>query len=567
VPSKSPLTDRTKVDYYYRQVGAMELERESFVSHWMELSQYIDPRRGRFLFDDRNKGNKRHASIMNSVATQALRTAESGIFAGIMSPSRPWFKLEPINAELAKVKSVQEWTHKVEDLMRTVFLESNLYEMAPIAIREAVQFGTAAMSHVDDFDDVCRFYTHTVGSYFIGLDHRGEVNRFAIRKELTVSQIVEKFGRQDNGEIDWTNISTTVKNHWDRGEYDNWYRIVQYIEPNPDFKEDSSEVQYKKFTSTWFEYGSEQRVDVTSNDKILKKGGFDYFPVHVIRWAVTGEDIYGTNCPGMVALGDIKGLQIMEKRKAMAVDKLVNPPLIGSNVMRDVNINALPGGVNIFDGDGQHEALTTIYQVDPRLNEMRQDIAAQEARIGQAFYTDLFLAITAMQGIQPRNQLELSERNAERLLMLGPTLERIQQDFLSSIVEITFSQMAEAGILPEPPEELEGVELTVRFISSLAQAQRAMDVTGIERVAMFAASMAQVKPDVLEKFNSDLAFDEYVRLTGAIPGLAFDQQYVDGVRQQRMEMQMQAEQAQLEHTQSESVKNIASAIPQEASSE
>ena len=64
-------------EYFDRRLGSMKKERESFIPHSKELSEFIQPRRGRFFLSDQNKGNKRYSSIINSHATQAHRTARA----------------------------------------------------------------------------------------------------------------------------------------------------------------------------------------------------------------------------------------------------------------------------------------------------------------------------------------------------------------------------------------------------------------------------------------------------------------------------------------------------------
>ena len=149
-----------RLEDYIKRLSDLKVERSSFIFHAKELSENIEPRRGRFFVSDRNKGNKRHTKIINSRATQAHRTAQSGIFAGIMSPTRPWFKLETLDQGLMSNAEVKAWLYSVEQLIRTIFLESNLYNMAPVMLGELLLFGTGAMSHVDDFENVSRFYTH-----------------------------------------------------------------------------------------------------------------------------------------------------------------------------------------------------------------------------------------------------------------------------------------------------------------------------------------------------------------------------------------------------------------------
>jgi len=531
--SDTPKEDKNTKQYFLRCLSSLELERSSFITHWKELSEYIDPRRGRFFVQDRNKGDRRHNKIINSRGTQAKRTAESGLFAGVMSPSQNWFKFEPMNKALLANANVKAWLYEVEQLLRAIFLDSNLYNQAPIMLGEMVQFGTGAMSQIADYDSVVRFETHTAGSYMVAVNQKNDVDTFALDKEWTCSQLVAEFGEE--------NCSKTVQDNYKRGNYNSWHRVVQIIEPNPNYDKNSPLATKKKFRSVWFEpSGSE-----ADSKKFLRTSGFDRFPIRVPRWAITGGDIYGTNCPGMIALGDIKGLQIMEKRMAQGIEKLVNPPLKGPPSLLNRPVSSLPGGLTIYDADSSKEGLSTLYTVEPRINEMRQAILEAEKRVNEAFYVDLFLAISNMDGIQPRNQLELAQRNAERLLMLGPPLERVQQDCLGAIVEDTFAQAAEAGILPEAPPELQGQSLNIRFVSSLAQAQRAQEVGTIERVTQFAGALAGMNPQVLDKFSTEQALEQYAQLLGAVPSLIISDEVVAKMREERKAQQQAAMNAEM----------------------
>jgi len=151
-------TDPHDRNYYVRRLSAMSIERSSFIPHYRELSEFIQPRRGQFLISDRNKGARRHQSIINSRATRAHRIARSGMFAGIMSPTRPWFKLETRDKNLMRVARVKEWLYSVELVMRQTFDQSNLYNMAPVLLGELLLFGTGAMAQVDDDVAVARFF-------------------------------------------------------------------------------------------------------------------------------------------------------------------------------------------------------------------------------------------------------------------------------------------------------------------------------------------------------------------------------------------------------------------------
>lgn len=509
-----------------RRKGSLRLERQSFITHWKELSEFVQPRRGRFLVTDRNDGKQKHKAIINSQATWAHRVARAGLLAGSMSPARPWFAFDILgDPELREFLPVKIWLNQVERLIRTIFNQSNFYSQSSAMLGELLLFGTGAMSHVDDFENVARFFTHTVGSYMIGQDDKYRARTLCREYQHTVEQVVAQFG------ID--RVSPTVRNMYDRGDYDKWVDLVQLVEPNPDQRRGRLDSRFLPYRSTYYEPGHNDK------DAVLSDKGFHEFPVYIPRWERTGEDIYGTDCPGMTALGDTKGLQTQEKRKAQGIDKSMNPPLKGPPSLDGRAVSALPGGMNTYVKDPSGESLSALYEVNPRIGELVQDMDRVESRIGRAFLVDIFLAITNMEGIQPRNQLDLLHRNQERLLQVGPVLQNIHGEFLALSLDRTFNQSVRADILPPAPPELQGRALEPKFISTLAMAQEASATESIDRMTDYVTRAASVKPEVIDKWDADQSVDEYGQALGVPPRIIIPDEIVQQRRQARAQ---QAEQ-------------------------
>lgn len=514
-------------EYFDKRMGAMRLERGTFIPHWKELSEFVQPRRGRFTITDANKGDARFKAIINSQAGQALRTARSGFFSGTMSPSQPWFKFVFMDPAIREIPEVKEWLEIVEKILFTIFAQGNLYTMAPVMLGELLLFGTGCMLHVEDFADVARFYTQTVGSYMISQNDRFVVDTVAREFERTTSQLVAEFGLD--------NVLQTTRASWDRGDYDQRWPVAQFIEPNPSMRDGGVFGEHKPFRSVHYQHGDDK--------KFLGIKGFEEFPAYAPRWEVTGEDIYGTDCPGMTALGDVKGLQLEERRKAQGIDKMVNPPLHGPAGLKNVPTSSLPGGLTTYDTTGTH-VLRPIHEVKPRLGELMDDIRKTEARIDTAFYSDLFRAITNMEGIQPRNQEELLQRNAERLQELGPVLQRVHGEFLAKMVDRQLNMAARAGILPPAPDIIKGKSMDVRFISSLAVAQRAVAAGGIERIAAFTGGLiAAGWEEAGDKLDADQMIDEFGQAIGVPARITVPDDRVQKKREKR-EAQLEAQQLQ-----------------------
>jgi hypothetical protein len=132
---------------------------------------------------------------------------------------------------------------------------------------------------------------------------------------------------------------------------------------------------------------------------------------------------------------------------------------------------------------------------------------------------------------------EVAERHEEKLLMLGPVLERLHNELLKQKIDITFDKMIEAGIVPPPPQAMQGQELQVEFVSMLAQAQKAIGTQAVDRYVGRSAQIAQFKPGVLDKFDEDVWAEKYADMTGVDPDLIVSANKVAIIRQQKAQQQ------------------------------
>jgi hypothetical protein len=165
-------------------------------------------------------------------------------------------------------------------------------------------------------------------------------------------------------------------------------------------------------------------------------------------------------------------------------------------------------------------------------------------RIRGAFYADLFLMLSQA-NVSNMTATEVAERHEEKLLMLGPVLERLHNELLKPLIDIVFRYMIEAHIVPTPPQEMQGMELNVQFVSMLAQAQRAVQTNSIDRFVMSLGTVASLgKPEVMDKFDADQWVDNYSDLLGVDPHLITADDKVALIRKDRADAQAKAAAAQ-----------------------
>jgi len=495
---------------YNKRLEALKSERATFLPLYRELSDYHLAHRGRFLTSDRNKGHKRNTKQINNTSRLAARTLAAGMMSGITSPARPWFRLSSGDTALDDSASVKAWLHEVQTIMYKVFASSNTYNSLHTLYSELGVFGTGAMGVFKDFENVIWCRPYTVGSYMLGMNGKNEVDTMYREYELTAGQLVKQFGEE--------NVSHQAKQMWGTGNSEAWIQLAHLIEPNDDRDGASPLARDKAWRSVYYETSNPVGKG-SGEDKFLRQSGFDDFAILAPRWDVTGEDVYATDCPGITALGDTKALQLGEKRLFQAVDKVANPPLQGpASLKNKMKANALNSNEITWLDENTH-GLESIY------GNWRPDLAAlklvnddAEERVRRGFYEDLFLMLAQTDRRQITAR-EVAEKHEEKLLMLGPVLERLHTELLDPLIDRTFRILQENGVLPIPPEELQNRELRVEYVSVLAQAQRLVNTGAIDRISEFTGNIAAVWPDARHKINAVQAVDDYAEALGIDPAI------------------------------------------------
>ncbi|HBQ3054372.1 TPA: phage tail protein [Klebsiella pneumoniae] len=506
-----------------KQQAQLTNDRSSFDPHWRELSDFINPRGSRFLVTDVNRDDRRNTKIVDPTATLAARTLSSGMMSGITSPARPWFKLATPDPDMMDYGPVKLWLEVVQRRMNEVFNKSNIYQSLPLLYASLGNYSTGAMAVLEDDSDVIRTMMFPIGSYYMANSARGSVDTCFRKFSMTVRQLVMEFGLN--------NVSDSVKSMWDSGNYESWIEVIHAVYPNIDRDTAKLNSKNKPVKSVYYEVGGD-------SDKLLRESGFDEFPIMAPRWEVNGEDVYGSSCPGMIALGQVKALQLEQKRKSQLIDKATNPPMVGPSSLRNQRVSLLPGDITYIDQVTGQDGFKPAYLVNPNTADLLADIQDTRQIINSAYFVDLFMML---QNINTRSMPveAVIEMKEEKLLMLGPVLERLNDECLNPLIDRTFSIMARKNLLPPPPDVLQGMPLRIEYISVMAQAQKSIGLSSLSSTVGFIGQLAQAKPEALDKLNVDQAIDAFAEMSGVSPTVIVPQEQVEQVRELRAQQQQQ----------------------------
>jgi hypothetical protein len=529
-------------EVYQRLKDKLWTDRSTYETHWRDLADFVAPHRLRLQTSDRNRGEKKGKDILDNTAGLTLRTLASGLHAGMSSPARPWFKLSTPDPKLMESGAVKAWLYDSEQRMSAVFTLSNLYNALPELYGDVGLFSVGAMAVLEDDEDLFRCFVFPVGSFALGLDKRRRVCTFVLEDQYTVRQLVTEFGQLGpTGEIqNPENFSQRVLDAWKAEKYEESIDICWVVMPNDKADPSKLGAKYLPFTSCFFELARNEHAGV------LRESGFRTFPIMAPRWAVTSNDSYGRHSPGMMLLGDAKQLQGMTRKFNQWLAKKVDPPLLAPSTLKNQPTSLVAGAIT-YEPPGQSGPQTKpLHEVSGEgMQFFLNEIEVVRNRIRRAGYEDMFLMFQSNPyGAQPPTAEEVRERHAEKLLELGPTLERMNDELLDPLIDRVFDIMGENGLLPDPPAELENVQLRVEFTSILAEAQKLTRVHGLDRFLASVAPLVDIFPEVTDKVDGLAVVGAYGDSLSVPPSLMRTDEEARARGQARA--QAQADQAQAE---------------------
>lgn len=532
---------------------ALKEERQSWEKDWRLLAEHFLPRKCRLEIDasQTNKGGLRHNKL-DSTAFYAMRDLAAGLHGGLTSPARPWFALTMRDQEVAKDSAVRKWLDDVTERMRFIYHRSNFYNAISSFYAELATFGTAFMFEMEDPKTVVRFVPLTAGEYCLDTDASGRVDTVFRSVPMTLRQLEQEFGREKLPE----NLRNMLDMPAALGER---FVVVHAVFPASQWQGQGVKGDMP-FASVYYLEGQNSISGRNSSkfygSAVLREGGFEEFPGFGVRWDITGNDVYGKG-PAYDTLADSVLLQQMSQTMLKALHKEIDPPLAAPAGFE--NVSLLPGAVNPVNPlNGSAQTIYPIMQVRHNIQGTYEVIAQIQNKVREGLFNNLFRMLLN----SDRRQItarEVAAREEEKLILIGPVLERLNDEFFIPVSNRTFNLMARQNWLPPAPEEIQDMELSVEFVSILAQAQKMVATGTVEKFAMFVGNVAGMYPEALDSIEVDAMIDNYADYLGVPASMLKGQDKRDEARAARAQQQEQMQQAQAQMALAEATQKLGSA--------
>lgn len=464
-------------------MGALRNWRYSWWAHWARLAEFILPYRYKWLVTSNtfNRGAPVNDRIIDETALLAMQVCAKGLMSGLMSGS--WFQLEIGLPWVKADAAARDWLEDTEERIYTVLAGSNWYTTWAEAFRDVSTFGTAPILISEDYEDVIRLYLPCAGEYYLGVGARLSTDTFYREYASTVEQIVDKFGLE--------NCTVEVQDFWKSGgaELEREFVVCHAIEPN--FALSGRGSQPKKVTPVpgSFPWRSVYWIRGQQGPAPLEAKGEHEQPFAVAGWSHTSNDPYFRG-PGMDALAATRQLQHEQERKGEFIDKGVRPPMGGHPQLQNKPASILPGELTFINTENGEKGFWPLFEVNPaHLAPMIEDIKEVQQRINRCFLTDVWMAISQMEGVQPRNELELIERRGEKIQQAGPIVELFETETLPVALNRVVEIMKRRRLIKPAPPSLHGVPIKIEYRSTLKMLLRAGETAAMERGIQIATKL------------------------------------------------------------------------------
>lgn len=522
---------------------------------WRDVRDLVVPARGRSLDGIENVAEAnsgiRHDKRINGTTSRALGVLSAGIQSGVTSKARQWFVLGNPNERINSYRPVREWYDEVQKILEGLFRRTNFYSASLHTYVEMAAFGQGAMAILEHPENVFYCKPFTTGTYWMGADQYGEIDTFYYREVMTARQMDQRYGNA---------LPDGIRSEINAGRYEEKYAVIVGVFKHPERYGLKSTERFPVTSVHFLEDLARGGAGGGGNSEgFLKMAGYRMWPLMTPRWDVVDADVYG-NAPMFDVLADTKTLQAMESDILKGAAKIVTPPMRAPSSVRRQGINSAPGGVTFVDSLAA-DAMGPLYTVPLDINSVQAKENILINDIKEGLYNSLFLALL-MQDNPQMTAREVTERHEEKLLMLGPVLERIHGEYLDPVIQRVFQMAWDAGKIPAPPEELGADAVSyVEYISILSQAQKAVGVNRIEQSVQFIGTLMAAAPEARHMLKPFDLVNQYNEMIGTPTKLFASQEEYDAAVQQEQQATQMAQEAPVAESMANAAKAISDANP------
>ena len=523
-----------------KRYETLKSERKTLEEIYQQIEQFVVPFRGKFFREQTGEHEVqwRQYQLFDTTAIQACDTLASSLQGSLTSPSTKWFALQFSADELNNNNEAMIWLEACTEEVFETLQQSNFNIEASEFYLDLCSFGSGIVTEEvvnEDVWDGIDFQAVPVRECFFEPDHKQRVLNFYRRLQWTPIQILDKFGKDCPEDIKVKAEATSTT--------DDKYEIIFCIYKR-DLKKplDMSKPIPPKSRPFGYKY-------VLHRDAVQlgETGGYYEQPAFVARWKKVSGSMWG-HSPAMICLPDILNINELVEATLEAAGKVIDPASLTTQrgLVSDLDLGR--GGLTVVRNIGD----LVPYETQARFDVGQNVYELFRASIRQTFRVDQLQLkdSPAMTATEVQVRYEMMQR------LLGPTLGRLQNDFLNPMIQRTFNILMRAGRLPEIPDIVKenAAGMKVDYTGPLPRAQKMETVRSMQEWLGVMAEAGQVYPALNDLVNVD-NFGRMSAKLMSVPALVVNSEdQVVEVREKRAEQEARAAEAAAQQAEGDAAK-------------
>ena len=517
--------------------STLRTQRSTWENHWQDVADYMLPRKAD-ITQKRTKGDKRHDQIFDGTATHALELLAASLHGMLTSTTSSWFALKYRNDIINDDDGAAEWLEDCNKVMLQAFSRSNFQQEIFELYHDLIAFGTAGMFIQNDEDDDLRFKTIHISELFIAENQKGIVDTVLRKFFLKARSLPTMFPKAE--------FPHAIKDLINNKPQDD-VTIIHAVMPNEMGGIYENSVN-KPFSSCYVH---------EDTGFLFSESGFNDFPYVVPRYLKASNEIYGRS-PAMNALPDVKMLNTMSKVSIKAAQKQIDPPLMVPDDGFVLPVRTVPGGLNFYRA-GTRERIEPLNIGSNQPLGLQMEEQRRKA-IRENFFVDQLLSV---QGSN-MTATEVMQKSEEKMRILGPVLGRLQSELLQPLITRCFNILLKQNKFREVPEFLQDQMIEIEYVSPIAKAQKAGDLSSIMRGIEVFGAIQQVSP-VFDYLDVDGLVNHLKDVIGLPAKILRSRAEVEQIREEKQQQAQQMQQMQEQMQMAEAAGKAAPAIKAVAS--
>ena len=470
----------------YQKWQVMYEDSNNWRNLWQECADWSQPTKDNIL-RLRLQGQEKSPQRIIDTCIEANNNFASGNYANLFPPNISWVRFKSkgsrINVNEEEVRWYETISREILDYLRGSNFDQEINE----CLLDLGCFGTICMyiEQGETVDDPVFFRSFSVGTIKIAINNRGVVDTVARKISMTPRQAIQEFGEEALLEQDLGFIIEQAR-HGQNSSVDNAsHEFIHMVCPRSD-----RDVESK--TSDNLPFGSYYIYEKTK--AIVKESGYDYMPYFIGRWKVGNEEVYGRS-PMMDCLATTRSMNVMERNVLLGSELRVGPQWLLPDDGSVRNISNRPNAKIYYRANNPNskpERLPPASDVGVGMDILEW----KEGSIYKFFFNHLFRPLENSNSRM--TAWEAMERTKTDMMILSPMISRLQDEFVSPMLQYVFYILQQAGALTPPPESLESADFEIEYVTRLAQSTKSMEVQGTIEVIRQLGELGQIAPQLMQ---------------------------------------------------------------------